>query len=125
MSAVRLSDADRERFGVDEWLDYDLGRLTVVEAETLQERFGVDPDDRFVWFRGAPVVKDGQPVTGDDGEPVYRRSVVVYRFLVWVALRRAGCVQDPDSLDFDYDDLQFRRAPDPKDQSSPAGASDS
>lgn len=123
MTELRLSDADRERLGVAEWLDYDMTNLSMVEAETLQEQFGVEPEDRLDWFRGQPVLKDGEPVLDEDDEPVRKRSMKVYRFIVWCALRRAGVKADPLEFDFDYSGVRFRRE-DPKDSSTPTEASD-
>ncbi len=130
MPQLRLSDPDRERFGVGEWLDYDFDRMSMVEAETLQERFGVDPEDRYTWLRGEPVIKAGDPVNDDEGNPVYRRPLAVYRFLVWQALRRAGVHVDAVEFDFDYSSAAYARrdeepGKDPPDPSTPTGTSDS
>jgi hypothetical protein len=39
---IRLSDADRERFGCEEWITYDLAAVTNREMATLQQAFGYD-----------------------------------------------------------------------------------
>ncbi len=37
---LRLPDEDRERFGCDEWLDYDPTTVTVEDAEAVEEAGG-------------------------------------------------------------------------------------
>src|SRR5258708_1999215 len=63
---IRLSDEDRERLGCEEWIDVDLERLSVAEAEQI-ELAGGD----FALFRG-----------GRGPRPVQTR--------VWVGLFRLG-----------------------------------
>lgn len=70
MQYLRLSDEDRAWIGCDEWLPFDLGSLTVEEAEALEEAGG----DWTDWTSRGP------------GPLVYR---------LWMTLRRAGVAVDP------------------------------
>jgi hypothetical protein len=100
---LRLSDADRARYGGDEWLPWDSSRLTVSEATLLQEL----PD------LGISVAK-------------YRASWLAshepqaFRWGLWLALRRSGV--DVPWGDFDPDllgaSLRVDPEPEGKDPSS-------
>lgn len=77
---IKLDDDARERYSCAEWLDLDLGRLSVVEAEEVQERCGVNPADWSAYLRvgGARAI----------------------HAVVWMALNRAGHQIGWDDVDF-------------------------
>jgi hypothetical protein len=80
---LRLSDADRARYGGDEWLTWDGGeRLSVSEAELLQEQVGVS----WAVYRG-PWLND--------------RSPTAVKWAFWLSLRRTGV--DVPWAEFDPD----------------------
>lgn len=146
---VRLSDADRQRFECDEWLEFDW-TLTFAEAIPLQDGVSVGgamvgfdtPSDWRMALVGRPVIgpdgepamrdvidDEGNPVLDDAGQPVrvIKRKTDFGAALVaaWVALRRAG--KDVSLVDVSTCDLGMRLdfVPDPdetesgKDQSAP------
>lgn len=76
---IRLSDADRALYGGPEWLDWDPDRLTVGEAEALQEHLGVTWQGYDAWL-----VKNG---------------VAQIKWVLWVGLRRAGAATDWAAFD--------------------------
>lgn len=99
---LQLSEADRERLGAPEWLDWPPKGLFQIEAEVLQQTFGVDPEDYHVWGMGKPILdEDGNEVLDEDGKPKRSRPAASARFSVWQALRRAGVKVDIDAVDFD------------------------
>lgn len=86
MRYLRLSDEDRERFGVQEWLPVDGSHLTVAEAEALE-------------------------VAGGDWMALDEPGLKATRCRIWLALHRAGV--DPLSLaDLDPINLAGMRARD-------------
>lgn len=132
---LRLPEADRERLGLPEWIEYDPATLMLTEATALQDEFDIDPWDFAKVLRGTPVLgPDGEPVMVG-GRPKMRQDMRAWRFVVWVAARRAGCTVP--LAEFDINVLGLRTgAPetpetpetpaggDPKDQSTPESASD-
>ena len=80
---IRLSDVDRERFGVPEWIMYDSDQLYLSEMEAFEEHGLLDGDGNLKL----------------DG---YRGQ----RAVVWMALRRAGVHTDLLSFDFDIGGAQ-------------------
>lgn len=89
---LRLTDADRARYGGDEWLDWDSSRLTVSEAEELETLLGID-----VATYGNSWLRSGKPVA--------------VRWALWLSLRRSGV--DVAWDDFDPDLLGARAQSDP------------
>lgn len=97
MLRIRLSDADRERLGCVEWLDYDPNALMLSEAEILDDA-GIDPDIRW----GDPVLDEqGKPELTEKGAPKRRIRPGGQRVIVWMALRRSGVDVPIKDLDFD------------------------
>lgn len=133
----RLTDDDRQRLGVEqEWVEIDLSRLMMLEAEELEEA-GYDADEFLEELRGEPVFRRGepvmvdvldekdQPVIGADGKPeqrpMLRNTTRSIRAAVWIALRRAGTNVPFATFDFDMTGLRREVTPEPegKDTSAP------
>lgn len=132
---LRLSDADRERYGCDEWLGVVFGSVNAWEAALIQRGFTKDGirvgfDSPGRWRQGLT----GQVITGDDGEPILRKvetpegmKEVPQRrpdfgaelILVWMALRRAGIDVPMAEVDYDTDGLTWQSEDD-----TPAAAED-
>lgn len=106
---LRLSDDDRARYGGPEWLPWDSARLTVSEAELLQELLGVSVTTyRTSWMAS------GEPAT--------------WRWGLWLSLRRLGVEVPWDDFDPDLLGAIARKPAEPegKDPSStPPSPSDS
>lgn len=124
MIKLRLPEADRTRLGLPEWIEYDPATLMFTEAEQLQDTFGIDPWDLAKVLQGVPVLgPDGSPVMDGD-QPKTRQNLRAWRFVVWVAAKRAGC--DIPLSDFDINVLGLvtsatndgEPADDPKDPST-------
>lgn len=81
MMKIKLDEAARERYGCAEWLDWDASRLSVAEAEEVQERCGVNPNDWNAYL--------------NDG------GARAIHAVVWIALNRAGHQIGWDDVDFD------------------------
>jgi hypothetical protein len=89
---LRLSDADRDRYGGDEWLEWDNTRLTVTEAELLQELLGVSVGVyRSTWLASG--------------------SPTVIRWALWLSLRRSGVTVPWDDFDPDLLAARYREGP--------------
>ena len=88
---LRLSAADRERFGCPEFLPAPLNSVTVREAIELQ-KLGYP----------TPGALAGALRVDTDGAPDYG----AWAALVWLALRRGGVECDPATLDFDVVTLE-------------------
>jgi hypothetical protein len=84
---IRLSDADREKFGCDEWLDYDLAAVTNREMATLQQAFGYDDTMQLLEAFNAQWARD-------DEDNVTRAAMNydAWDSLVWIALRQSGAL---------------------------------
>lgn len=126
---IRLSDADRERLGCPEWIEYQPDRLMIDEAIEIQDAIGYGPDELLDAMQGVPLVRNGQPVLDSDGEQRVRRDLRAWQAVVWAALRRAGVDTPLQGLTFDL--LKLRTALDeepgkagPDDQSTPPDNSD-
>ncbi len=103
---IRLGDADRERLGCPEWVEYDFGSLTLTEAEILDDH-GVTWDGELRY--GTPVLDaDGKAVLNADGRPMRTFKPRATRVWVWSALRRAGVDVPFAELDFDTDAMSFK-----------------
>ncbi len=107
---LRLSDADRARYGGPEWLPWDQGgRLTVDEATHLQELVGVGYGAYRKWL--------------NSGVPA------VIQWALWLSLRRVGVDASWDDLaDLDLLGVGYRDTPEPEGKdpgSTPPSPSDS
>lgn len=104
---IRLSDADRERMGIEpEWLDCDTDKMTVVELEHLQlapAPHGVDPVEAIRLFEGwVPKQADGTPRRDESGRAVVVTNIRGWRIRTWCAVRRAGVTVPYEDFDFDF-----------------------
>lgn len=78
MPRIRLCDADRERYGGPEWAEIAIADIVNEETghiEAVEEAFGLSPAE----FLGR----------------ISRGSIKAYRAMIWLARRKAGCVDDP------------------------------
>ncbi len=92
---LRLSDADRARYGGDEWLDWNPDRLTYAEAVLLQEHVGVDVATYAnSWLGGG--------------------SPDATKWALWLSLRRAGVDVDWDTFDPDILGTRAQRPVEPE-----------
>lgn len=130
MIKLRLPEADRTRLGLPEWIEYDPATLMLTEAEQLQDVLGIDPWDLAKALQGTPVLNaDGSPVMDGD-KPKTKQNLRAWRFVVWVAAKRAGC--DVPLATFDVNVFGLVTAPttdgepadDPKDPSIPEPGSE-
>lgn len=106
---LRLSDADRARYGGPEWLDWDPDRLTYTEAVLLQERVPVDVTTYVrTWLGGG--------------------SPEATKWAFWLSLHRAGVDVDWDTFDLDILGTRGQRAEpegkDPGPESTPPTTSE-
>lgn len=126
--SLRLSDADRARYGCGEWLDVEYGSVTAWEAALIQRGFTRDGlhvgfDSPGIWRRAL----SGQVVTDESGQPLTRKietddgvKEVEQRrpdfgaevILVWLALRRAGSDVPMAEVDYDTDGLRWQTSSD-------------
>jgi hypothetical protein len=100
---IRLAEADRERLGCPEWLDLTLSSITAREAGTIQRLGGYGPDELADALRGEPIIRDGQPVVDDEGQPKLRYDFDAWVAVVWLALKRSGVTVPYNELDFDLE----------------------
>lgn len=122
MLQIRLSDADRERYGCEEWLDADAASVSVREAMALQPLGFTSPTDWRQALRGDVVEEDGKPVLRPDGQPLRRQGrqyPAALLGLVWLALKRSGVQVGLDDLDFDMDNLDIEAPPEPEQADEP------
>jgi hypothetical protein len=87
----RLCEEDRKRFGVAEWLTFDLRAISVADLEELSERCGFDPTD---W----PEPWLGQLTLEQAGDPDARPKPPRWhdRASAWMLLRQNGCAASWD-----------------------------
>lgn len=119
---IKLSEADRERFGAPEWITFQLDRLAAIEAATIQHETGLAPGDltkaiRYRYqVRQAGAWVDWTPLEKDPPPPAGARIVTDYdawTAVVWVALRRAGRpVPWPEVAEFDVLGFDIRASVD-------------
>jgi hypothetical protein len=134
---LRLSDADRERLGCDDWLPLDPFAVTARQAAVLQrpiwpgtdgepESFE-DPDAWRAGLRGVPQFDEhGAPVMVDDpdadGKVQHRRAHFGAELaMVWLALRHNGVEVDPAELDYNRDGVRYITEADPDPDPEPEG----
>lgn len=89
---LRLSDADRDRLGGPEWVEFDGTRLMVEEARLLRRYTG----------RSFKELGDAL-VEGGDEEAIAA--------MVWLARRRAGVDEKFSGLDFDMEGVEREDIP--------------
>lgn len=124
---IRLADSDRERLGIEEeWLPFDAARITMREAELLQQ---VGYETVGEWRQaaaGKPIVVDGHFVFETDPEtgerildedllpiPKTRTDYRAIRALTWVCLRRNGHPLEWADADFDLEGWGWEADPEP------------
>lgn len=95
MTELSLDPQARARYGIPEWLGYDLNRLSAVEMATIQAQ------SRRQLGADAGYNNPGQFIAA-----ARRFEPVAWLGLVWSALRRAGV--DVAYGDVDFDMLQVR-----------------
>jgi hypothetical protein len=116
----KLSEEDRERLGLPEWVDFDFDKLLMTEAEAL-ESAGYNTDEFLDDLRGyevydkqgnpvmVPVVDDDGPVL-EDGKPKMvpkiRFPIRMHKAAVWIGARRVGCTVPYRDFDFDLSGLK-------------------
>ena len=89
---IRLSDADRERFGVPEFLPVTLGTITNREAVALQK----------LGYPTPPALARALEAGANDGDIDFQAVTA----LVWLSLCRVGVQVDFYDLEFDVWQLQ-------------------
>jgi len=77
MPRIRMSDADRERYGGPEWVEISL-------VELIDEETGLIEQVENAWGMSPPELL----------RHLFRQSTQALRAVVWIARRKAGCV-DP------------------------------
>jgi hypothetical protein len=83
---IRLCDADRERYGCDEWLELDVYDVTVADLGELSQRFGFDPMDWPEPFFGSITLDQAGDPDAQPKPPWWAAHAAV-----WMTLRQAGC----------------------------------
>lgn len=87
---LRLSDAERERYGCDEWLDLDLKAVTLAQAEDLYDATGMTVDDALKGVSEGKPARGGKPALGADGKPAVEVDHRAWCALFWIAARAVG-----------------------------------
>jgi hypothetical protein len=83
-----LTDADRERIGCSERLEYDQSRVMVDEAEAIQDDAGIDPSE---WIQAQRTWLDAVSKTFAALDSDRQRLALrAERAMIWIALHRAG-----------------------------------
>jgi len=78
MPRIRMSDADRERYGGPEWVEVAIADIVNEETghiEAVEEAWGLSPAE-FI-------------------SRISRGSIKSLRAMIWLARRKAGCVDNP------------------------------
>ena len=78
MPRIRMCDADREKYGGPEWVEVAIADIVNEETglvEAVEEAFGLSPAEFLI--------------------RIGRGSIKAYRAMIWLARRKAGCVDDP------------------------------
>lgn len=81
----RLGDTDRAKFDLDDWLDYDVRRISVADLEELSERYDFDPTDWPDPLLGALTLEQAGDPDAKPKPPRWRN-----RAIVWMLLRQNG-----------------------------------
>lgn len=81
----RLGDTDRAKFALDDWLDYDVRRISVADLEELSERYDFDPTDWPDPLLGALTLEQAGDPDAKAKPPRWRN-----RAIVWMLLRQNG-----------------------------------
>lgn len=84
--SIRLCDEDRERFGCEEWLDFDVRDISVADLGELSERFDFDPYDWPEPFFGALTLEQAGNPDAKPKPPRWQGQATV-----WMLLRQNGC----------------------------------
>ena len=83
MSQVRFGDHDRDRWGLDEWVEWDPMDISIADLTELSDRFSFDPSDwPHVFFGEIPLEQAGSP----DAERVGPKWQL--QAMVWMTLRQ-------------------------------------
>jgi hypothetical protein len=78
MPRIRMADTDRERYGGPEWVEIPIADIVNEETgliEAVEEAWGLSPAEFL--------------------SRVSRGSIKAMRAMIWLARRKAGCVDDP------------------------------
>lgn len=125
---LKLADADRERFGCEEWIALDLFAVTAREAIEIQAATWPGPGGEEYYFDSPQAWREalaGRPVFDATGAPVMvqdwseqdgafvprqkkRTDVGAAVVLVWLALKRVGVTTALADLDFNADALDWQ-----------------
>ena len=98
---IKLSDADRKKYGLDEWLDLDLGRAMLSDIKRVKLEVGME----WVEFHNA----------------VVRGSDYALGAATWLAVRRTNDVAW-DDVEVDVRGCQFEAVADDPNSLAPGGA---
>ena len=91
----RFNDEDRERLGAPEVLELTLQKLSVRDAEVVEEHCGMTADEAVEQMR---MTREELP----DGKARLRFKPRGIRLTVWLALRKAGVDVPFEELEFSY-----------------------
>jgi hypothetical protein len=123
---VSLCEEDRERFGVGEWLNFDLRNISVADMEFLSDRFDFDPAD---W--PAPFVGELTLAQAGDPDAVPAAPRWQSRAMCWILLRQNGArVSWDEAGEVRHMLMRYQRADEPdespgkEDPTTPSEASD-
>jgi hypothetical protein len=107
----QLCEQDRERFGVGEWLDFDLRAISLKDMTWLSEKFGFDPEDwPNPWLGELTLDQAGDP-DAVPKPPRWRNQA-----MCWMLLRQNGVDASwDDAAEVHY--LLIRMEPDPEPES--------
>jgi hypothetical protein len=115
----RLSDKDRERFGVDEWIGWDPWAISVGDLDELAERFSFDSDEWPEPLFGTLTIEQAGEPDAKPTPPRWQR-----RAAIWMALRQADLdVSWDDTAKLQHLKVLSRRAEEPGKDDPATGAS--
>lgn len=78
MPRIRMADADRERYGGPEWVEVAIADIVKEETgliEAVEDAWGLSPAEFL--------------------SRIGRGSIKAMRAMIWLARRKAGCIDDP------------------------------
>lgn len=81
----RLGETDRVKFGLDDWVDMSVRRISVADLEELSERFDFDPSDWPDPYVGVLTLEQAGDPDAKPKAPRWRPRAVV-----WMLLRQNG-----------------------------------